>query len=548
TVTADLVDKGVIGKNLPYIWQTGGRMLLVAGIGLLAALGNIYFAAHQAMQVGQRLRAMLFAKVLSFSDEEISRFGQSSLITRTTNDVVQVQMTFMQLLRMLMQSPIMLVAGCILAYLQQPRLATVFAISLPLLAAIIGLLMYLAMPLFKSIQQKTDRINLIFREGLTGVRVIRAFRQDQREQDRFAAANRDYTKTGIKAYTIISFMLPAVTLVLSLTNVGIVFLGSRLIAGRIMEVGRLLTFLTYATQILMSFMMLSMLFIVIPRASVSARRINEVLDAENQLRDPVQPVKAPQGPASLEFDQVSFRYAGAEDPALSGISFKAAAGQTLALIGGTGSGKSTLVNLIPRLLDVEQGEVKVNGVAVTDLRQNDLHGLISLTQQKAVLFKGTVRSNLLFGKATASEKEMWHALEIAQAAGFVKENGGLDAVVEAGGANFSGGQRQRLAIARTIIKDAAIYIFDDSFSALDFKTDAALRQALAADEKMRQAITVIVAQRVSTVANADQILVLDGGRVVGQGKHEELKRTCPNYQQIVASQFQKGGREDAPRS
>ncbi|WP_201346600.1 ABC transporter ATP-binding protein, partial [Lactobacillus nasalidis] len=453
TVTADLVDKGVIGKNLPYIWQTGGRMLLVAGIGLLAALGNIYFAAHQAMQVGQRLRAMLFAKVLSFSDEEISRFGQSSLITRTTNDVVQVQMTFMQLLRMLMQSPIMLVAGCILAYLQQPRLATVFAISLPLLAAIIGLLMYLAMPLFKSIQQKTDRINLIFREGLTGVRVIRAFRQDQREQDRFAAANRDYTKTGIKAYTIISFMLPAVTLVLSLTNVGIVFLGSRLIAGRIMEVGRLLTFLTYATQILMSFMMLSMLFIVIPRASVSARRINEVLDAENQLRDPVQPVKAPQGPANLEFDQVSFRYAGAEDPALSGISFKAAAGQTLALIGGTGSGKSTLVNLIPRLLDVEQGEVKVNGVAVTDLRQNDLHGLISLTQQKAVLFKGTVRSNLLFGKATASEKEMWHALEIAQAAGFVKENGGLDAVVEAGGANFSGGQRQRLAIARTIIKD-----------------------------------------------------------------------------------------------
>lgn len=398
-----------------------------------------------------------------------------------------------------------------MAYIQQPRLAKFFAIALSVLAAIILLLIHFAIPLFKSIQQKTDRINLILREGLTWVRVIRAFRQEQREQDRFAGANLDYTKIGIKAYTIISLMQPAVTLVLSLTNVGIVFLGSRLISGRIMEIGSLLTFLTYATQILMSFMMLSMLFIMIPRASVSAKRINEVLDAENQLQDQVKPVSMPKGPAELEFDQVSFRYAGAEEAALEGINFKVKAGQTLALIGGAGSGKSTLVNLIPRLLDVEKGAVKVNGVKVTDLKQAELHKLISLTQQKAVLFKGTVRSNLLFGKGDASEEEMWHALEIAQAADFVKENGGLDSTVEAGGVNFSGGQRQRLAIARTIIKDAAVYIFDDSFSALDFKTDAPLRKVLAADPKMGQAISVIVAQRVSTVASADQLRQRPGG-------------------------------------
>ncbi len=543
TVTADLVNRGIVQKDMGVIWNEGIKMLIVAAIGLVAAGLNVYFAATQSMKVGEKLRSQIYHKVLRFSNREMDEFGDSSLITRSTNDIVQIQNVMVQMLRMMLQSPVMLVAACVLAYVREPQLTKVFFISLPILAIIVMAVMYFAVPLFKSIQKKTDRINLIFREGLTGVRVIRAFRQEEREQNRFKKANEDYTQTGIKAFTIVSTLFPVVTLILGMTNVAIILLGGHLVANMSMQVGDLIAFMTYATQIMISFMMLSMIFVFVPRASASATRVNAVLD------QPISIHNAPEKdqekisinqPASLEFKNVDFRFHGAERLALHDLNFKVTAGQTLAIIGGTGSCKSALVNLIPRLFDIESGEIKVDGVPVKKLSQHNLHEVISITQQQAVLFSGTIRSNLQFGYDEATDKEMWHALEVAQAADFVREEGGLDAVVEQNGSNFSGGQRQRLAIARTIIKPASIYVFDDSFSALDFETDAKLRAALAKDPQIQHAVTVIVAQRISTVVDADQIIVLDEGRVVGQGTHQELKAHNETYQQIIKSQVEKG--------
>ncbi|MBB1069484.1 ABC transporter ATP-binding protein [Limosilactobacillus sp. RRLNB_1_1] len=543
TVTADLVNRGIVQKDMGVIWSKGIKMLIVAAIGLLAAGLNVYFAATQSMRVGEKLRGQIYHKVLRFSNREMDEFGDSSLITRSTNDIVQIQNVMVQMLRMMLQAPVMLVAACVLAYIREPRLTKVFFISLPILAIIVMMVMYFAVPLFKSIQKKTDRINLIFREGLTGVRVIRAFRQDEREQKRFKTANEDYTQTGIKAFTIVSTLFPVVTLILGMTNVAIILLGGHLVASMNMQVGDLIAFMTYATQIMISFMMLSMIFVFVPRASASAARVNAVLDQPISIHDAAEKDQeniSIDQPASLEFKDVDFRFNGAERLALQDLNFKITAGQTLAIIGGTGSGKSALVNLIPRLFDVESGEIKVNGVPIKKLSQHDLHKVISITQQQAVLFSGTIRSNLQFGYEDASDEQIWRALEIAQAADFVREEGGLDAVVEQNGSNFSGGQRQRLAIARTIIKPASIYIFDDSFSALDFETDAKLRAALAKDPQIQQAVTVIVAQRISTVVDADQIIVLEEGRVVGQGTHQELKAHNKTYQQIIQSQVEKG--------
>ena len=543
TVTADLVNRGIVQKDMGVIWNEGIKMLIVAAIGLVAAGLNVYFAATQSMKVGEKLRSQIYHKVLRFSNREMDEFGDSSLITRSTNDIVQIQNVMVQMLRMMLQSPVMLVAACVLAYVREPQLTKVFFISLPILAIIVMAVMYFAVPLFKSIQKKTDRINLIFREGLTGVRVIRAFRQEGREQNRFKKANEDYTQTGIKAFTIVSTLFPVVTLILGMTNVAIILLGGYLVANMSMQVGDLIAFMTYATQIMISFMMLSMIFVFVPRASASATRVNAVLDQPISIHDALEKDQEKisiNQPASLEFKNVDFRFHGAERLALHDLNFKVTAGQTLAIIGGTGSGKSALVNLIPRLFDIESGEIKVDGVPVKKLSQHNLHEVISITQQQAVLFSGTIRSNLQFGYEEATDKEMWHALEIAQAADFVREEGGLDAVVEQNGSNFSGGQRQRLAIARTIIKSASIYVFDDSFSALDFETDAKLRAALAKDPQIQHAVTVIVAQRISTVVDADQIIVLDEGRVVGQGTHQELKAHNETYQQIIKSQVEKG--------
>lgn len=543
TVTADLVNRGIVQKDMGVIWNEGIKMIIVAAIGLVAAGLNVYFAATQSMKVGEKLRSQIYHKVLRFSNREMDEFGDSSLITRSTNDIVQIQNVMVQMLRMMLQSPVMLVAACVLAYVREPQLTKVFFISLPVLAIIVMAVMYFAVPLFKSIQKKTDRINLIFREGLTGVRVIRAFRQEDWEQNRFKKANEDYTQTGIKAFTIVSTLFPVVTLILGMTNVAIILLGGHLVANMSMQVGDLIAFMTYATQIMISFMMLSMIFVFVPRASASATRVNAVLD------QPISIHNAPEKdqekisinqPASLEFKNVDFRFHGAERLALHDLNFKVTADQTLAIIGGTGSGKSALVNLIPRLFDIESGEIMVDGVPIKKLSQHNLHEVISITQQQAVLFSGTIRSNLQFGYEEATNKEMWHALEIAQAADFVREEGGLDAVVEQNGSNFSGGQRQRLAIARTIIRPASIYVFDDSFSALDFETDAKLRAALAKDPQIQRAVTVIVAQRISTVVDADQIIVLEEGRVVGQGTHQELKAHNETYQQIIKSQVEKG--------
>ncbi|MCI1926461.1 MAG: ABC transporter ATP-binding protein/permease [[Lactobacillus] timonensis] len=543
TVTANLIDKGIMQKDLNYVWHIGGVMLLVAFLGLLAAVGNVFFASTQGMKVGERIRNTIYQRVLYFSTNEIARFSVSSLITRSTNDIVQIQNVMLQMMRMMLQSPIMLVGACVMAYSREPRLTRVLAISLPVLIIAVVVVMYFAMPYFRVMQQKVDNINRVFREGLTGVRVIRAFNQDQREQDRFRQVNEDYTRVGFRAFTLMSFMFPIMTLVLSMTNVGIIWYGGHLIAGHSMQVGNLITFMTYANQILMSFMMLSFIFFFIPRAQVSAKRVNAVLDQPISVSDlPVdelEPLKKSQV-ASLEFKDVDFRYEGAQHLALSDLNFRVTAGQTLAIIGGTGSGKSTLVNLIPRLFDIERGQILVNGQDIAKISQHDLHSLISITQQKAVLFSGTVRSNLAFGNSTATDEQMWRALEVAKAADFVREQGGLDMKVEQDGSNFSGGQRQRLAIARTIIKQASVYVFDDSFSALDFKTDAQLRLSLKDDALVSQAVTVIVAQRISTVADADLILVLDDGQVVGQGTHEELAARNPVYQEIINSQLQEG--------
>ena len=539
-LTSNLINNGVAKGNVGYIWQIGLQMLGLTLVGIFAAAGNVYFASTQAQKMGARLRGKIFKKVLSFGNYEMDKFGSSSLITRTTNDVMQIQNVTIMMLRMMIMAPLMLIGASVMAYFNEKRLTSIFLVSIPILLIAIGCAMYFAVPLFQKLQKQIDRINLIFREGLTGVRVIRAFRQDKFEQERFDRANKDYTETGIKVFSIVSLMFPIMTLVLNVTNMGIIWFGARLIASHEMQVGNLVAFMTYASMILFSFMMLSMIFVLVPRAEAAAKRINTVLEIENSINDVESEIgrDSDKLQASLEFKNVSFRYRGAEDLALDNLSVDVKAGETLAIIGGTGSGKSTLINLIPRLYDVNSGEVLVDGNDVRKYSLHDLHDKVAFVQQKAVLFKGTIRSNLLIGNPEATEEDMWKALEIAQAKDFISDlPDGLDAVVEQGGDNFSGGQKQRLAIARAIIKPASIYVFDDSFSALDFKTDAKLRLALRQDERISKAIIVIVAQRISTVTGADHIVVLDEGKVVGQGTHKELLADNTTYQEIVESQM-----------
>lgn len=539
-LTSNLINNGVAKGNVGYIWQIGLQMLGLTLVGIFAAAGNVYFASTQAQKMGARLRGKIFKKVLSFGNYEMDKFGSSSLITRTTNDVMQIQNVTIMMLRMMIMAPLMLIGASVMAYFNEKRLTSIFLVSIPILLIAIGCAMYFAVPLFQKLQKQIDRINLIFREGLTGVRVIRAFRQDKFEQERFDRANKDYTETGIKVFSIVSLMFPIMTLVLNVTNMGIIWFGAKLIANHEMQVGNLVAFMTYASMILFSFMMLSMIFVLVPRAEAAAKRINAVLEIENSINDVESEIgrDSDKLQASLEFKNVSFRYRGAEDLALDNLSVDVKDGETLAIIGGTGSGKSTLINLIPRLYDVNSGEVLVDGNDVRKYSLHDLHDKVAFVQQKAVLFKGTIRSNLLIGNPEATEEDMWKALEIAQAKDFISDlPDGLDAVVEQGGDNFSGGQKQRLAIARAIIKTASIYVFDDSFSALDFKTDAKLRLALRQDERISKAIIVIVAQRISTVTGADHIVVLDEGKVVGQGTHKELLADNTTYQEIVESQM-----------
>ncbi|MYV05969.1 MULTISPECIES: ABC transporter ATP-binding protein [Furfurilactobacillus] len=541
SLTSDIVNNGVAKGDISYIWKIGFEMIGFSLLSVAAAVLNVLLAARSSQKLGQNLRSDIYSKVMNFANDEFNKVETSSLITRTTNDVVQIQNVAMIALRMMIMAPIMLIGASFLAYNKSHQLSWIFVVSIPVLLICIGLIMGLAIPRFRAMQTKTDRLNLVFREGLTGVRVIRAFRQDQFEQDRFEAANQDYTDNSIKVNTIVAFAYPVMTLIMSATNVAIVWFGGKLISSQAMQVGNMIAFMTYAMQVLMSFMMLAMVMAFLPRAAASATRIQEVLSLDSSIKDPEHPTTPATGEAKqLAFDNVEFRYRHAEQPALSGIDFSAKAGQTVAIIGGTGSGKTTLVNLIPRFFDVEKGSVNVNGV---DVRQQDiktLHGEVAMVPQKATLFTGTIRDNMKFGKEDATDDEIWQALDIAQSTDFVKEEGGLNAHVEQGGANFSGGQRQRLAIARALVKDASTYVFDDSFSALDFKTDAKLRGQLRQDKRIQQSIVVIVAQRIATVADADLILVLDNGKLVGKGTHEELRQSNKVYQEIMRSQLREG--------
>lgn len=538
TLTSNIIDKGVAQGDVDYIWHTGFVMIGFSLISILAAIANTFFATRESQKLGKQLRTDVYKKSESLTKDAFDKYGTASLITRTTNDVTQIQMVTQMFLRMMINAPITLIGASILVYQKDHQLTKIFLVVIPVMIILIGGIMYFAVPLFKSMQKKTDRLNLVFREGLTGVRVIRAFDKTRFEENRFDLANKDYTNTAIKVNTIVALMMPMMTLIMSGTNVAITWFGGHYIADMTLEVGNLIAFMTYAMQILISFMMLSAIFIMVPRAQASADRINEVLDEKIGIHDPENPktVSFAGKNATLAFNHVNYRYHGAEKLALEDIDFQAKSGEIVAIIGGTGSGKTTLVNLIPRLYDIESGSIQINGTDISDMTQYNLRELMGFVPQKAVLFSGTIRDNMQYGKPDATDEMIWKALEIAQAKDFVSEmEDGLDSHVEQGGGNFSGGQRQRLAIARALVKTADIYVFDDSFSALDFKTDANLRQALKTN--MKESITVLVAQRVSTVMDADMILVLDEGKLVGKGTHEELLATNETYQEIVHSQL-----------
>ncbi len=538
TLTSNIINNGVATGDIDYIWKTGFYMIGFSMISILAALGNTYFATRESQKLGQKLRSDIYQKVENFSARAFDKFGTASLITRTTNDVNQIQMVTQMFLRMMINAPITLIGASFLAYQKDAQLTRIFLVVIPIMLVLVGGIMYFAVPLFKSMQKKTDRLNLVFREGLTGVRVIRAFDKTDYEANRFDGANKDYTQTAVKVNTIVALMMPLMTLIMSGTNIAITWFGGHYIAEMTLEVGNLIAFMTYAAQILISFMMLSMIFVMVPRAQASADRINEVLNEEDEIVDAQTPeaLTLKGKAATLAFDQVSYRYPGAEKSALEAIDFQAASGDFVAIIGGTGSGKTTLVNLLPRLFDVESGAIKINDTNIAAVTQHNLREIVGFVPQKAVLFSGTIRENMLYGKPDATEEEIWKALEIAQAKDFVSElEDGLESRVEQGGGNFSGGQRQRLAIARALVKQADVYVFDDSFSALDFKTDANLRAALKRD--MQDSIMVVVAQRVSTVMDADTILVLDEGQLVGKGNHETLLAENETYQEIVSSQL-----------
>jgi ATP-binding cassette, subfamily B, multidrug efflux pump len=536
TLNADIIDKGVVTDNTHYILRVGGVMLAITLVQILCAVGAVYFGAKVAMALGRDVRHGIFSHVLKFSDREVNHLGTPSLITRTTNDVQQVQMLAIMTFTLLLSAPIMCIGGIILALNQDVRLSSLLLVAVPLLGVIVSLIIAQMRPLFRQMQERLDNINRVLREQITGVRVIRAFVRDPQERDRFAGASTQLFESALGAGKLMALMFPSVMLVLNLSTVAVVWFGGHLIANGSMQIGSLTAFITYLAQILMSVMMATFMFMLVPRAEVSAERIMEVTGTLPALSVPARPLAAT-GPAGrLEFRAAEFRYPGAEQPVLHDISFTSLPGQTTAIIGGTGSGKTTSVNLIPRLIDVTSGAVLIGGVDVRDLDPAVLSAAVGLVPQKPYLFSGTVATNLRYGNQQATDEELWRALDIAQARDFVQQMpGGLDATIAQGGTNVSGGQRQRLAIARALVHQPQIYLFDDSFSALDYATDARLRSALA--REVTDATMIIVAQRVSTIRHADQILVLDGGRIVARGTHAELMDSSDTYREIVLSQL-----------
>jgi len=539
TLNADIINNGVLTGDTSYILRMGGLMLLVTLVFVIAAIVAVYWGSKVAMGFGRDVRGALFRRVESFSQAEVNHFGTPSLITRTTNDVQQVQMVVLMMLNVVISAPIMAIGGIIMALRLNVPLSAVILVAIPVMAVFIGLVLRSAIPLFMSMQKKLDRINQVTREMLSGVRVIRAFDRTRYEEQRFDAANDDLTMTTLKVNRLFALMIPTLTAILNLSTVAIMWFGSIQVADHGMPIGDLTAFLTYIVQILMAVLMATIMFVMVPRAAASAQRIQEVLEAEPSVVDPEEAAASVPARGLVAFEDVEFRYPGAEDPVLSGISFTAGPGEVTAIVGSTGSGKTTLISLIPRFYDVTGGRVLVDGVDVRDMALQDLWGRIGLVPQKAFLFSGTVASNLRHGDDQAADEELWRYLEIAQGREFVAEMPEeLEAPVSQGGANVSGGQRQRLAIARALAKRAQIHIFDDSFSALDLATDARLRAAL--KRETADATVIIVAQRVGTIMHADRIIVLEDGAIAGMGTHDELIRTSETYREIVASQFGEG--------
>lgn len=536
TLMGDIINDGVMKGDNTKILHIGGLMLLVAGGGVICSIIASLLASKIAVGFGTILRSKIFKKVESFSLHEFDKFGTATLITRTTNDINQLQMVTIMIMRMMIGAPMMAIGGTILAVRRDKELTLVLVVAIPVLIGVIVLIATKMIPLFRAVQKKIDKINLVLREKLTGIRVIRAFNTVRHEEKRFAAANDDLTDNYIRVNRIMAFMMPSIMMIMSLTQISILWFGGLRIADGKMDLGNLSSFTQYAMQIMMSMMMLAVMFIMVPRAQAAAVRINEVLETEPEITDAEVVKKADAAKGYVEFRNVSFRYHGAEELALRNISFAAEPGEITAIIGSTGSGKSTLVNLIPRFYDAEDGGVLIDGEDVRELSQESLRSKIGFVPQKAVLFSGTIAENIKVGRPEATDEEIRHATEVAQAADFIASmDGGYGHEIAQGGTNVSGGQKQRLSIARALVRKPEIYIFDDSFSALDFKTDAKLRAAL--KKEIAESTVIIVTQRVGTVMDADRIIVLDDGQVAGMGTHKELLNSCSVYREIVESQL-----------
>ncbi|MEU5562372.1 ABC transporter ATP-binding protein [Micromonospora musae] len=535
SLNADIIDKGVARGDTGYIMQTGGWMLAVSLVQIVCSIAAVYFGARTAMSFGRDARAGIFRHVNRFSAREVARFGAPSLITRTTNDVQQVQMLVLLSCTMLVAAPIMCVGGVVMALREDLGLSWLMLVSVPVLAIALALVIRRMVPGFRLMQTRIDAVNRVLREQITGIRVVRAFVREPYETQRFGVANADLSATALRVGRLLALIFPVVMLVLNVSSVAVLWFGAQRVDSGAIQIGALTAFLQYLMQILMSVMMATFMLMMVPRAAVCAERIVEVFDTDTSVAPPATPTVEVSGRAELELRGVRFQYPGAADPVLRDISFRVTPGSTTAIIGSTGAGKTTLLSLVPRLVDVTAGAVLVDGIDVRDLAPDELWRRIGLVPQRPYLFTGTVASNLRYGNPDATDEELWRALEIAQAADFVMQMPeGLEAPVAQGGTNVSGGQRQRLAIARALVRKPEIYLFDDSFSALDLGTDARLRAALR--PVTADAAVVIVAQRVSTIVDADQIIVLENGGVVGVGRHEELLESCPTYAEIVASQ------------
>lgn len=536
TLMSDIVNVGIVKGDTNYIMRIGGYMLIVAAVSGICIIWASFLSSKVATKFGRDIRKEVFSRVESFSLNEFDKVGTASLITRTTNDIMQVQQVTILILRMMISAPMMCIGGIIMAVSKDVELSLILVVVIPVLVGIIALVATKGIPLFKAMQVKLDRLNLVVRENLIGIRVIRGFNRIEDEKIRFIEANADLTQTAIKVNKIMAVMMPFMIIMMNLTSVAIIWFGGIRIDSGKMQVGDMMAFIQYAMQIMFSLIMVSMMFVMIPRAEASAVRINEVLGMKPEINDPVKSKNTEKERGYIEFKDVTFSYPGAEQPAISNISFSAKPGEITAIIGGTGSGKSTLISLIPRFYDVDSGCILIDGVDIREMSQENLRKKIGFVPQKAVLFTGTISENIRYGKEDATDKEIKYASEIAQASEFVSSmKDGYDSMIAQGGKNISGGQKQRLAIARALVRRPEIFIFDDSFSALDFKTDAKLRAALKSE--IKDSTAIIVAQRVSTVIDADRIIVLDEGSIVGVGTHKTLLNNCEIYREIVASQL-----------